>query len=176
MPAIEDLELRWYNTRVQKVEEAGSQNYRFFDTCHRSTASTTLRTCTLRCIHISKTALLDFLKQSFVRKITLQYVRLYDGTWRSIFDTLKRSEDAVTCSHLDDLFEHEVKWQLIFYEVPGKPKFPYTRGTPGPSDIVRKGEEVQQKLEYGFGRGRPMGSPETNRWRRRTLALYGALF
>ncbi|MCJ1321134.1 hypothetical protein MMC15_006478 [Xylographa vitiligo] len=171
MPKLEELDLRWFMSRSELNASIDSREIFFFNHCFKSITAAPLRTCSLRGLYISEEALLSFLQQSSVKRVTLREIHLQkDGKFISILDTLTRDTDPFEYFHLDDLFEDT---RLLYFKVPGQPKFPIMGGGVGPSEVVREGDEVKQKLEYTFAMKRALGSPQVQRWRRNRAKMYG---
>ena len=184
MPSLEALDLHWYKTQLL----AWAPETFFFETCFTS-ISPTLKTCTLRGIYIAEQPLLSFLQQTSARRITLRELHLTAGTFVPIFEALTRQTDPFEHLHLDDLFENETSYMLVRFKLPGElrlpppgvikvpepgeVKFRVLYDNVGPSEIVREGEEVMQKLVYGFARGRPVGGPVAQNWFRKRKEAYG---
>ena len=170
MHSLEALYLLWYKSRpVRDTPEAF-----FFDSCSNSITSSALNSCTLRDIYISEESLRGFLQNTPAKRIILREVHLRNGSFTSILDILTRRQESFDYFHLDDLFEENLSREcIVYFKVPGTPKFPTLHGRVGPSEVLRQGEEVKQKLEYTFARGRPLGSCQAQRWRLQRGQLYG---
>lgn len=173
MPFLEDLDLHWFNLRNFTRTNVDKQEQISFDSCYTSIPSTALKVCVLRGLHTTENALLDFLRQTSATRITLQEIHLHLGTFRPILDTLTSHDGNFEYLHLDDLFESEKSDRLIYFKQTGLPKFPSRGEAVGPSEVIREGEDVRQALEYAFGRGRPLGSPEARRWNLARATMFG---
>jgi hypothetical protein len=63
---------------------------------------------------------------------------------------------------------------LIHFAIPGRPKLSFEPEiSPGPSEVLRKGEEVNLPLDYGFASRLPLGGPQLALFRRRQREEFG---
>ncbi|KAL2008289.1 hypothetical protein VTN00DRAFT_8271 [Thermoascus crustaceus] len=168
MPELESLDLHWYNlgasmstSPVPSATRQGSGT---------SSASTSLKECSLRGIYVSESDLLQFLEAVHPATLTLTDVRLVSGTYASIFKYLTSPDSPVTCYHLDDIRE---KNALVHFDVPGSSKFRYSRDTVGPSSLTRQTSHVKEEIHYRFARGRAIGSGERWRWLKSKAQEFG---
>ena len=170
MKSLEELDIRWY----MHWSASDTPESFFLNSCFKSINSSTLKCCSFRGIYVTEATLRNFLQQTSAKRVTLQEVHIWRGTFTSILDILTSRTGNFSYFHLDDLYQEErPRFKMLHFKVPGKPKFPMGCGGLGPSEIVREGDEVAQKLDYTFATGRPLGSPQGMLWRQNRVAEYG---
>lgn len=163
--AARSLDFHWFQLRGGNDDESeeDAARYKFFDDLRTVIATLPLETCALRGLNVTEASLSEFLNTTSARSLLLQHIRMKHGeTYDPILDILARSKDSFNAFHLDDLLEGRGGHMLLYFKVPGKPKFP-VKGGGSPNEVHRRGKRVRQRLTYDYG-GRPLGSPEYHRW------------
>nr|OQO29576.1 hypothetical protein B0A51_03657 [Rachicladosporium sp. CCFEE 5018] len=171
MPNLESLTLHWYTLRRHTAEYVDTSIEQEWLNCSIfGLKLPSLRTLKLSGIHTRAAGLHTFLQNTSLTHLTLQELHLYSGAWKPLLEYISSADCTISFLQLDDLFAED---RLIYFKVPGEPKFRSRGDAIGPSEITRKGAEVKEKLEYAFGKGRLLGSPEANRWSKERMRRYG---
>ncbi|KAI9664772.1 MAG: hypothetical protein M1821_006220 [Bathelium mastoideum] len=168
MPKLEGLEIHWFNLGQFDVNSEVSSV-----TCHDSGARLpppSLKECTLRGLYVSESDLLQFLNAVRPVALTLTDIRLVSGTYTAMSRFLTGPESPVTYYQLDDIREGG---NLVHFNMPGRPKFPYRYDRVGPSSLTRRNSQVKEAIRYRFASGRPLGSPARARWVKEKAREFG---
>lgn len=168
MPALERLELHWYNLGDSMSTSPVPSATR--PESSTSSAFTCLKECSLHGIYVSESHLLQFLQAVQPATLTLTNVRLVSGTYASIFKYMAGPDSPVTYYHLDDIREGNA---LVHFDVPGSSKFRYRGGNVGPNSLTRQTSHMKEAIHYQFASGRPLGSGERMRWLKSKAREFG---
>lgn len=172
MPALESLKLHWYNLGDNASTSLAASSATPWESNISSVPTTGLKECSLHGIYVSESHLLQFLDVVHPTSLTLTDIRLMSGTYDPIFKYLTDLDTPVTYIHLDDI---RVGINLVHFEIPGNPKFPYLYGGVGPSVLTRQASHnaKEEPIRYRIARRRPLGSPQRYRWRRCKALEFG---
>jgi len=168
---IEELSLRWSGRQLfsERQPPANIVEKHWFNQVSLAVKFPKLKQVELRGFHITKATLQRLLTtSSSLQHVHLEYIRL-TGSLRPILDTLTSPNTAITYLYLDDIYEH----RLVHFNIQGSPKFPYMGHVPGPSTVLREGDDVRLPLEYGFASDRPLGSPQATNLRNKRRVEFG---
>lgn len=169
-PALEELHLHWYETRVGTLSHSELMYERIFARIVATAQLPSLRVCRLRGLYVTGSDLLKFLPNGPIKDLALENVYLVKGGyWRPIFDYCSSEEAAMEKLHLEDIWESS----LLHFDEDAAPKFPVIDGTWGPNTITRIGDEVRKRIGYHMAGGRAVGSPEAYIWRHNRKLEYG---
>lgn len=163
IPNIEELSLHWYSKRLKSLSFTAAEfleNY-WFDQVSLTVSFHNLKHLILRGLCLAQQTLQKVLTAPHLQQVHLEYIRL-TGSLRPILAILTGPNTAITQFYLDDIYAH----RLVHFTVEGRPKFPWSGRAPGPSTVLRKGEEVRLPLEYGFVGGDSLPSDELKEFKR----------
>lgn len=182
---LEELDLHYYNLAISVLTPADAKDEVVLqrlaelgkDRLHQ------LKKCRLRGFHVWESDLLAFVQQApLLQDLSLENVMLTrspeaeeeegqeKGSFKSIIAHCTSEETNVQKLFCDDLFEHG---RLVYFEVPGRPKFVTTGRSWGTNTLRWEGESSRRGIKYHFAKGRMMGSAAAYNWRERRRALYG---
>jgi hypothetical protein len=168
---IEEFHLHWYKLRGDTQSDADLAELRWFDAVSQAVPFNNLRILTLRGVHATQSALRNILTTPMLQSVHLEYVHVREGSFRPVLDCLIAPGRRLDHICLDDIFEDEL--EMLYFCVEGAPKFRSMRKGPGPSTVRRSGKEVAMPLEYGYARGRILGSSNLVRYWERRRSEFG---
>ena len=128
----------------------------------------TIRHCHLRGVFARGQDLVTLVQRSRVSNLSMENV--FSETFRPIFDHCQSSTSAVTAVFFDDLWEAR---QLLYFNAPGRQKFPRRPHVQGCPTLQRTGDEVKRPISYFVPGGRGLGSPATSQWMQDRHREYG---
>ena len=165
LPNIEELDLHWYNNSLLRLIQPrviSAEKY-WLNQVSLAVSFHKLKTLVLRGLHVTQSCLEKLLTAPSLQQVHLEYIHL-TGSFRPILDILIGGNTAISQFYLDDIYER----RLVHFRIRGSPKFPYHGWVPGPSTVLRKGEEVRLPLEYEVAGVNPLVSQEImDLWERR---------
>ena len=163
IPNIEELNLHCYSKQLESDPRtiATILESCCFDRVFIAVSFPKLRSLVLRGLTLAQRQLQKVLTAPFLQQVHLEYIQL-TGSLRPILGILTGPDTAITQFYLDDIYAH----RLVHFAVEGRPEFPWSGRAPGPSTVLRKGEEVRLPLEYGFVEGYPLPSVELMKFKR----------
>ncbi|KAI1155895.1 hypothetical protein F4825DRAFT_406062 [Nemania diffusa] len=169
MPELEDMDIHWYNIGGDHLTMLGDHTIRVDTSSYVNPAR--LKTCRLRGLFVVESDLLDYIKAFQPTALTISDTRLVSGAWTSIFDYLTSVDSLVTSYHLDDIREG---YDLVHFDAPGEPKFPYRDITVGPSTLTRQKDDAKKAIRYSTISWRRMIiSDAMARWLKNKIIEFG---
>jgi hypothetical protein len=169
---VEELNLHLYDSRIPIHTETAADHAEnhCFDKVFLTVPFHKLKHLTLRGLQTTQTALLKILTTPSLEQVHLADVHL-NSSFRPIIDCITSPDTALTQFHLDDIYEYG---KLIHFAIPGRPKIYSTPGVPlRSSEVLRKGEDVNLPLKYGFVYRSPLGEARLALFRRRQREGFG---
>ncbi|KAI8670596.1 hypothetical protein NCS57_00531400 [Fusarium keratoplasticum] len=132
-----------------------------------------LQHCRLCGISAREMDLLDFVKRTRVRELSLESMILRTGTFRSILDHCTSKTANLTKLHFDTLYERHDREKMIFFAGGGKSRigFPSAYAT---ERLDREGESVRHPITYYIPPLAPSENPWIPEWRRFKRTEHGA--
>lgn len=172
IPNIEKLRLYWFDAcTLTRTPTAASPIERcFFDQVLLTVSFPKLKYIELRGLYLAQGSLQKVLTTPSLRLVHLEYIHI-SGALRPVLDDLTGPNTKITQFCLDDIYEQS----MVHFAIEGRPKFPWSGTVPGPSTVLRKGEEVKLPLDYGFPRGTPLPSQELHHYMTTRLRVFGRL-
>jgi hypothetical protein len=126
-----------------------------------------LSQCTLRGVIASSEDLLLFIKSTAPQYLSLNHVKVINGSFRLIFEYCTSSMASIENISLIDLYDSR---RLQFWPIGNsRPDYPWN----GPVVLYRSGSEVKQQIDYHYWRGRTRGSGIIARKNRRDYTDFG---
>ncbi|KAI4848121.1 hypothetical protein E4T44_04115 [Aureobasidium sp. EXF-8845] len=166
IPNVEELNLQWYGSRIPISSQTAADHVEklSFEQVLLTVSFEKLKHLSLWGLRTTQAVLLSILKMPPLLE--------QDGSFRPILDYLISPTRALTQYHLDDIYEQQ---KLIHFACEGIPKLSFEPEgpLPGPSEVLRKGQDVTLPLEYGFASRRPLHGPELALFRRRQREQFG---
>lgn len=174
-PKLEELVLHQYKLDLQtRMPEIRFRRERYMQHIAETVHLSRLRNLTLRGLETTAEVLLSFLRRATaLQEISLQHVRLCQGTFREFFDYCTSDDNEIERLYFDDLFESSDG--MIFFEGFGVPKFmPMNR--PCSNTLERSGRsEIKRPISYCHAEGLPIGTPSLAQWRQECKMEYGSV-
>lgn len=181
---IEEFSLHWYKRRENTQCDADLEELQWFDELSQTVVFGSLRSLTLRGLHVTQSALHKILMTPTLQSVRLEYIHIYKepfrsapdymitpGSFRPLLDCLVAPGRNLNHFYLDDIFEGGS--EMVYFLVEGQPKFRTERMGPGPSTVRRSGHEVTTPLGYGYAGGRAPASPLLARYRIQRKSEFG---
>lgn len=170
IPNIEELNLHWYGKRLTPypLTESDILEKYWFDKVLLAASFHKLKHLVLRGLYLTQHSLQKVLTIPSLQQVHLEYIHLL-GSLRPILDILTVSNTAITRFFLDDIYEQ----RMVHFAIEGRPKFPYSQRPPGPTTVLREGEEVRSALEYEFTDGFPLRSDDLETWKKSRMEDFG---
>ncbi|KAI0410730.1 hypothetical protein F5X98DRAFT_368628 [Xylaria grammica] len=169
MPELEVLHLHWYSLPHDACTTLVQPTISLDCSIHPLT-TTRLKECSVRGLHTSESDLLYFIKALNPAVLILADVCLISGTYASIFEHLTNPDTPMTQYFIDDIFEYG---NLVHFDTPGTPKFPYRGVDMGPSLLTRHTSHLKEPIRYSFTSRRPVGNRERRRWLEHKVREFG---
>lgn len=176
---LEELDLHFFNMAIRILTSEDAKDEILLQRLADITKGrlTNLKKCRLRGFHVWEQDLLALVQQApALQSLTLDNMMLTatndaEGHFQTIFDHCTSEDAELKNMFFDDLFEHG---RLVYFDAPGRPKFPSMGGSRGTNTLKREGKkDVRKPISYHFTEGRPLGSPQAYYWRERRRAEYG---
>ncbi|KAJ3482730.1 hypothetical protein NLG97_g7490 [Lecanicillium saksenae] len=168
-PSLESLDMHWYDLDDRSLETSALL---LPDNSDAAIHGMPLKSCRLRGFKVGDVQLRDFLEKLRPASIELQHVGMVRGSWDTVLRYICSAESGIESFCLDDLLDADM--QLLHFDAPGRPKFPYLGRGGGPNTLVRAGSDANQSVRYFTMTVRALGSPEVMRWKRDSLQNYGS--
>lgn len=188
MPRLVHLHLHWFMLRGTKYDDPTGQ-----ELLHHAMQADTLGSLSdlaLRGLRFQESTILELLQKAPVQDLRLENIHITDPRpatnpaedydeedeerqgqatespahpiWDAIFAHCSSIEANMFSIFFDDLWGKRL---LHFKGTPNRSRMPWIPYTDGCETLERKGENVRDKIEYTYPRGRPLGSPQAYKWR-----------
>jgi hypothetical protein len=178
MPNLENIDLHIYRTGLGDVDALRMTLQAFA----KQTYLQSLQRCSLAGVFVDEESLRQFLhRHSSTRELELVEIRLGEhGNWGTVLSSIKADLKELQSLRLSSLWASrlmnlEPVWEsTVLKEKLREWSFPYGGGRRMVHTLELDGEDLQREWEFrGPPGGRPLGSPQSYRWRLMRSAAYG---
>ncbi|KAL4863601.1 hypothetical protein BDV12DRAFT_206355 [Aspergillus spectabilis] len=149
---LKKLHIHQYLVNFRRISHIDYPNERLLQRISELSKLPELEECSLRGLYVRETDLLSFLKKVPLHKLSMEFVIMTSGTFRSIFDYCTGEGSTVTSVHFDEL---RVQRGLVHFTGVGEPRFQSWAGAHGSNTLTREGEDLKQAIRFHLPDGPP---------------------